>query len=113
MELALLFYLAGVLDNLQVALVILGVFGIIGGVVVCAVMSEAEGTIKGFKRYPLICIFALIFATLLPNKSTIYTMAAAYGVQQAATNPDVQRLAGKSLSLLESKLDEYLPKPKK
>lgn len=54
----------------------------------------------------------LLIAMFIPPKETIYTMAAAYGVQVAAENPDVKRVAGKSLALLESAIDSYTKKAK-
>ncbi|QXG07619.1 hypothetical protein [Erwinia phage Pecta] len=107
MELAILFYLAGVVGNLQFVLVSISLVGLCASVAAVFAMVDINGTVKGYKRYPIICLLILLFSILLPSKSTIYTMAAAYGVQEAATNPDVQRLAGKSFKLLEQKLDEY------
>lgn len=35
-----------------------------------------------------------------------------YGVQEAVQNKDVQRIAGKSLSVIENELDKYLAEDK-
>jgi hypothetical protein len=40
----------------------------------------------------------------------MYTMLAAYGVQEIVTNPKVQELGGKSLDVLEKAMDEYIGK---
>lgn len=54
---------------------------------------------------------AVCIAWLAPDKETSYTMLAAYGVSEAyefaSENEDVQRIATKSLKLIEKHLDDY------
>lgn len=116
MNLALLFYIADVVNKLQVLSSVIASI-----IVVICFLIALYATIEGewgklFPKFKPLCIAAgvlwAVFA-ILPSKSTMYTMAAAYGVQTAAENPNVQRLAGKSLQLLEDKLDEYLKSDKK
>lgn len=58
-------------------------------------------------------VFALnLIGQFIPTKETAYTMAAAYGIgevyKSASESEDVQRLASKSLLVLEQSLDKYL-----
>ena len=52
-------------------------------------------------------VVMVIYGFFMPSKETAYTMLAAYGVETAVTNPNVQRVASKSLEVLESYMDEY------
>lgn len=54
------------------------------------------------------CMPLAIAFLFTPNKDTMYTILAAYGVQQVAENENVQEFAGKSLDVLEKAMDEYL-----
>lgn len=54
------------------------------------------------------CIPLVVASLLVPDKDTMYTILAAYGVQEVAENEDVQEFAGKSLDVLEKAMDEYL-----
>lgn len=117
MELALLFYLADITNSLSTTLALIGAtLLLILGVTAGATIDSARPNMPLVKRCcRLIAIPIVMFlvAALIPSKQGIYQMAAAYGVQTAATNPDVQRLAGKSLEVLEKSLDKYLKEDKK
>ena len=111
MELAIFFYFAGIVEQIHFGLSTIGgilLFALIVALAICC----AEGVISKYKKnFQLLFIIpttCLILAGLTPDKQTLYTMAAAYGVQSAAENNNVQRIAGKSLQLLEKKMDEYL-----
>ena len=58
----------------------------------------------------------VVFLFLTPSKDTAYKMLAAYGVTEAYTaaadSEKVQALAGKSLSVLEKAMDDYLVEEK-
>lgn len=131
MELALFFYAAGVTESVGLMFLLLSVAVFIITAIYAlmlqgaamedyirpdtraarkAYMKEQLGKAKGLLITAAIMFFISGF---LPSKDTMYTMAAAYGVQSAAENPNVQRVAGKSLQLLEGKLDEYLKEDKK
>lgn len=131
MELALFFYAAGVTETGSLMLIILSsaVF------IICAIYAlmlqssamedyirpDTRAARKEYMKEQLKKMKVLLVASstmfilsgFLPSKETMYTMAAAYGVQSAAENQNVQRVAGKSLQLLEGKLDEYLKEGKK
>lgn len=59
-----------------------------------------------------IFIVGSILNTVIPSKETAYKMLAAYGVEQtviaAKDSEYVQRMAGKSLKLIEQTVDKYL-----
>lgn len=117
MELALFFYLAGIVGQIQVFSGIM-TFLLGFGIIIAAIISTVE---SAWNKWPKKLLSKLIFSWIFvgclcvftPDKETMYTMAAAYGVQTAAENPNVQRVAGKSLQLLEGKLDEFLKEEKK
>ena len=130
MELALFFYVAGVIDNVAgffgiSAIGLTGFYlavGIAGAINAdCQWESKTKQEAKAanrafFKRYkwmPMVGALMFLISALIPSKDTMYTMAAAYGVQTVAENPNVQRVAGKSLQVLEGKLDEFLKEEKK
>lgn len=91
---------------------------------VAAVISEDPEEFKtNFKKFtkpthkPAAWIIGTVFILNLigqftPTKETAYTMAAAYGIgevyKSASESEDVQRLASKSLLVLEQSLDKYL-----
>lgn len=74
--------------------------------------EDAEGVLKSipFKTLYVILGFYVVYTVFVPSKDTSYKMLAAYGVEQVAENPDVKRLAGKSLEVLEKAMDEYTKK---
>lgn len=128
MDLALFFYAAGVMESvsevlLMVSLVSAFTYCMCAGIgylnADCswnnseAKKEKVKTTAYKYKWVLIIAVSILILRSFIPSKDTMYTMAAAYGVQTAAENPNVQRLAGKSLQVLEGKLDEYLKEGKK
>lgn len=117
MELALLFYLADITRSLSLTLALVGAALVfILGVIILVTLDtnpKEKDLVKRCCWLSIIPAVLFLVATLLPSKQGIYQMAAAYGVQAAATNPDVQRLAGKSLQVLENSLDKYLKEDKK
>lgn len=71
--------------------------------------SESFKKALGVYKKAVIVLIAMIFyVTLVPSKETAYKMLAAYGVEKVAENPDVRRLAGKSLDVLEKAMDSYV-----
>ena len=129
MELALFFYAAGVIENLGSSLMTLSIMSLVTYFLVsmfgymnadlsysgekAAKKESLFRNMKSLKWIPILSVSLILFTSILPSKDTMYTMAAAYGVQTAAENPNVQRVAGKSLQVLEGKLDEYLKADKK
>lgn len=82
------------------------------GFVIMRITPEASEEYQRFKTpYKHLCIvFSVVFLyyNAAPSKETAYKMLAAYGVEKVAQNPDVQRLAGKSLDVLEKAMDGYI-----
>lgn len=122
MELALFFYLAGVVENVSeviVALSLLTIFSFGCYTVFAAMHYDSSygggnkwetyySTRKKLLKWAIVAGVALVLSGLVPSKNTMYTMAAAYGAQSIVENPDVKRLAGKSLDVLEGAMDKYI-----
>lgn len=60
------------------------------------------------RRGAFVWAISLALFIITPDKPTLYTMVAANQVQVIAENPDVQKLAGSSLKVIEKKMQEYL-----
>ena len=77
--------------------------------------DESRNVLKQlpYKTLLAISVMYISYTVLVPSKATAYKMLAAYGVQQVVDNPDVKRIAGKSLDVLEKAMDEYTKKDKK
>lgn len=56
---------------------------------------------------------ASILAIILPSEKTAYIMVGAYTAQKVAENPEVQKLSGKVLTIIENKLDTYVDEAEK
>lgn len=129
MSLVFIVYLVGVLPALTGMLGFLGGFGsfalVFGGTVLTLMgnfMSRYSWDDKtefdnkkaacgrwgkrAFKCLPITLFIALI-AVLIPSERTMYTMLGTYGVQTIAENPDVQKMAKQSLSIIEKTLQNY------
>lgn len=116
MDLALFFYLADMAGKLSFASAAVAATSFVISLVIILVSLDITGwevTKKFVKVGGTLTLVSCLVFIFTPSKDTMYTMAAAYGVQTAAENPNVQRLAGKSLQVLEGKLDEYLKEGKK
>lgn len=61
---------------------------------------------------PLFFVVAII-GILLPSEKTAYVMVGAYTAQKVAENPEVQKLSGKVLTIIENKLDSYIDEAEK
>lgn len=110
MEFAALIYFIDVICGEHVVWLFMTIFGVI---VVCfaKVICVAEKYPEFYKSLWPLKVFLLISIPLLffiPSKDTAYKMLAAYGVQSIITNPEVQKLGGKSLDVLNKTMDEYL-----
>ncbi len=118
MELMWIIYLIDTLtgrgvDAIGIVLPILG-----GCVYAFSFILESEQSIdkeqaQTARRVSVRVFVSVIFITLLlPNNSTAYKMLAAYGVtevyQAASESERVQKLAGKSLQVLDKAMDSYL-----
>lgn len=54
-----------------------------------------------------------IIRALIPSEKTMYVMVGAYAAQQIIESPDAKRLYGKTLTIIETKLDEYIEEASK
>ena len=131
MELAFVIYLIDNLCAMKGSFWGLGLFGLIlvftvflGGLLVLMLMDTygSEGreiSLKIFKYWKkiMLCIFPILLIgsvlnIVIPAKDTAYKMLAAWGVQEtvvaAQQSEYVQKMAGKSLQLLEKTIDKYL-----
>lgn len=118
MNLVWFIYLTSMLNPIKGILATIVVISIIVGVIfmICYMDENDDDTLKQYTKNIFTCLKVAIPVTVLliviPNKTTAYQMLAAYGVTEAyyiaSENEDVQRVAGKSLELLEKTLDEHL-----
>lgn len=63
---------------------------------------------KNTKRFATLAVTLFCLVFFIPSERTMYVMAGAYAAQQVAENPNVQRLSGKVLTVIEGKLDEII-----
>lgn len=123
MNFATFIYLAGTVGGVKSTLEIVLVLG--GFALVCSPMiilmladiltnsyeaeqSARKSSFKVVRYAAVVWTVLLLMYPFVPTTKTIYTMAAASGVEAVAKNPDVQKLAGSSLKVLEKKMQEYL-----
>lgn len=106
----LFFYLANLIENmLGAALICLSIFCAI--TMLYAMHNNFEGdnkdTIVFLKKAKPYLIVAVIFLAIMPNKQTMYLMAASSVVMDVSKNERVQSIANNSLNLIEQKIKEY------
>lgn len=114
MNLPIIIYLAGVSDGCialcMVVLLVAGFLLLLSFAVYGETYNKEEG-LRVLRERLKILVSLIVGSTLLaiviPSKSTIYTILAAYGVESVASNDRVQSLAENSLKLLEKTLEEY------
>jgi len=114
MSLALIVYLAGIVKGVCVLFFLTGI--ILLAVYFCwwGAKLEPYSDIKTTppKSLGITGFLLLLITGLIPDKETLYTMVAAYTVQDIATSPKVQELGGKSLEVIEKVMDDYLKEVK-
>lgn len=119
--LVLVIYLLGMITPLKIVTVWLGVIGTgVWAFMWLAEMLEEREKDREKARYIHQKLkhsyWLLILCWIVPSKDTAYQMLAAYGVQEAyvaaTESEDVQRIASKSLKLIEATLDEHLTEGK-
>ena len=110
MSLALIVYLAGIVKGVCGLLFITAVFLLI--IYFCwwgaRLQPYSDTKTNPPKSLAITGFLLLLIVGLTPNRETLYTMVAAYTVQDIATSPEVQKLAGKSLEVVNKAMDEYL-----
>lgn len=110
MELAIIIYLISLFGKLSSFLIVLGFLSILPILALyvhnreCSRFKAAELSLK---RGALFILFVWFLGSIVPDERTSYTMLAAYGVTEVATNERVQEIAGNSLDLLEQTIKEY------
>jgi hypothetical protein len=114
MEFAALIYFIDVIcgEHRDLALVVgFGLLALFLAKVICAVENKPEfyKSLWPLKVFLFVSIPLIFF---IPNKDTAYKMLAAYEVQSIIENPEVQKLGGKSLDVLNKAMDEYLQERK-
>lgn len=70
--------------------------------------SVADQMAKYLKYSLIACALSSFVAVFLPNEKTMWMMLAAYGVTEVSQNDQVQEIVPKSLTLLESHIDNRL-----
>lgn len=118
MALAFLVYLAGVLTAFDKYL-----FGVVFLLAVLTVITTLyscidNGTLHKNSKHFLIAVLVVSFIRILiPSERTMYVMAGAYAAQSIAENPNVQRISGKVITIIDQKLaglvDEGIEEAKK
>lgn len=105
-------YLADIAQAFMAGMLVLSLLlGILSTVLaMCALERNPPFGFKPALFSAIAALFMLMLAIFFPSKQGMYTMAAAKGVEIAASNPDVKRLAGKSLDVIEQAMDKYLDK---
>lgn len=106
-SLPLLIYAANVLPNLQVTLYLLCIPALGAAALWAGIRSEArEPDYTGpFRLAVIITPIMIAIATLIPNQTTIYLMAAAHFTPEALQLPEVQKLR----EIINIQLDQLVP----
>lgn len=112
MSLALIVYLVGISHNLCGLFVFSGVILLTTFAFWWVSCGSGDTETRPPKSMCVASIILILLATLIPNKETLYTMVAAYTVQDIATSPKVQELGGKSIEVIEKMMDDYLKEVK-
>lgn len=120
MSLGLIVYLISLADGLK-GLFIIGAVILFFICIVLTIVSTLEGGgygcsktvedyMRTFKLKGLAVSFALcsVLAVVIPSKETSYVIVAATGADILADSEGVQRIAGKSMAVVEKQLDMYL-----
>lgn len=114
MELALLIYLAGVADSVNVAAVAaLMLILILYGCYAMFTFSEQNELPKYRRSFVTWVVLLTSIATFTPDKETIYMMAAGYTGQKVVENIGSSEAVGKVQVILNNKLDEIIVEQQK
>jgi len=128
MKLALLVYLASVVEGISLIFGLIGFFGVVFYFPILALMhfsnygirthefereaalDKQKAIMKSYTKYwklAAVCFpLLLVLSILLPKERTIYLMAGAYATEQIATNDRVQKIGSDVLEVIEQKLAE-------
>ena len=119
MDLVLFIYLAEVSESLSKTTGIVGDISLIAAIIItvgymCCIddsytpekTTELMGRIS--KTTWIVGAILLVVSTLAPSQKTVYLMGAAQAVTLVSQNEKVKDIAGKSIEILEKKMDEVL-----
>lgn len=131
MELALLVYIISFISSLTALLIVSAIASLATLVVSWIVVIENQDhdyqstsrhernaktrdSAKKYKKAAFIVLIVTGFvSTVIPNEKTAYMMVAAYAAQKTVENPDVIRVSGKVLKIIEDKMDTYIDEAEK
>lgn len=126
MDLALLVYLISVVTNLgdylNISLVVVSVFlvasliaiGVLGDVSYLSesrrlsMLESRKVAIKYATRSVIAIIVIGLISAFVPSEKTMYVMVGAYAAQKVYESPASEKIAEKTLKVIESKLDSYI-----
>lgn len=111
MELAVLVWLISMLNALGALTVMLAIASLLAMAVFLIVISESYGEKVSYRNPALafvLAIFLFLVSIAIPSEKTAYIMVGAYAAQKIATDPKVQQMSSKVLTIIEQKLDSYI-----
>lgn len=109
-QMAFLIYVAEVLGNIQVVLMILGILTIIGaavGVLMSFIDENHEANAK-CRKWLIGGGMAWVVAAFFPTSTGVYMMIAADLAETQITSESGQELIGKVRQLIDAKIDEAI-----
>ncbi len=114
MTFAMLIYFIDVLCGEHLGWSLMTAFGLLVvcfAKLICALEKKPE-FYKSLWPLKVFLFISIPLLFLIPTKETAYKMLAAYGVESLVTNPEVQKLGGKSLDVINKAMDDYLKESK-
>jgi len=105
MNVTIMLYLAGISSNISNFLWLLMTIGFAVILFGCIIKEEV---IPHIKKLVVIAGVIGLLAALIPDKNTVYLMAAAEVGKDVASNPKVSTTMDKLFKVIDSKLDEQL-----
>ena len=116
MELAFLVWAISMLEGVGVLLSFLSVVFLVLVLVYFLMKTDYNAPPVKY-RWPVgYATAAMVLAAIniaIPSTKTAWIMVGAYATQQIAADPKVQQIGGKTLKLIEAKLDEYITEAEK
>jgi hypothetical protein len=114
MSITMMIYLANVAGNISVALFAFIIFWISVYIFICMIYFIDYRKINIPHKKVLTCFsIATILCVAIPNKKTIYLMAATSIAEDVYKNPQVINRMDKVIKIIDAKLDEEIASMKK
>ena len=111
MNITLMIYLIGISSNVFTTIILMAVaVSICNGIYIGAYLSEFAKIPPHFKKLIFIPVLLFTLASMIPDKSTLYMMAGSEISKEILANPKVEETLGKLLKVVNTKLDEQIPK---